>query len=66
MPGPKVSQKNITQNIMLHLPACLLPTVHPSAVSSLGKQCTRPSTWSKKKKDLSDQASIAPGSSSDD
>ncbi|MCJ8742286.1 hypothetical protein PDJAM_G00080250 [Pangasius djambal] len=34
MPGPKVSQQNIAQSITLPLPACLLPIVHPGAISS--------------------------------
>ena len=52
--GPRVSQKNIAQNITLP-PPCLLPTVHPGALSSPGKRRTR--TWpSARKRDSSDQA----------
>ncbi|MCJ8731866.1 hypothetical protein PDJAM_G00204410 [Pangasius djambal] len=34
MPGPKVSQQNIAQSITLPPPACVLPIVHPGAISS--------------------------------
>ncbi|XP_053098323.1 uncharacterized protein LOC113547703 isoform X2 [Pangasianodon hypophthalmus] len=38
MPGPNVSQQNIAQSITLPPPACLLPTVHPGAISSPEKK----------------------------
>ncbi len=60
MAGPKASQQNIAQSFKLPPPACLLPVVHPGAMGSPGKRCTctQTSTWCKRKRDSSDQASF--------
>lgn len=57
IPGPKTSQQNIAQSTTLPLSACLLPIVHPGAITSPGQQCTgtQLSTWCKRKHNSSDQ-----------
>lgn len=66
MAVPRVSIKqNIAQNIKLPPTACC-PTVHPGAITSLGKRHirTRPSTWCIRKW-TRQPSSTAPKSSSD-
>ena len=60
MAGPKVSQQNIAQSITRPPPACFLPIVHPGTMCSPGKWRirTRPSTWCKRNRDSSDQATF--------
>ena len=59
MVGSKVLQQNIVQRITLPALACLRPMMHPGTISSTGNRhtCTQPSTWCKRRRNVSDQAS---------
>ena len=55
-----VQTQNIARSFSLPSPACLLPTVHPGAITSPGKRhtCIRPSMCCKRKRNSLDQATF--------